>query len=232
MVTICQEGGVILMVNENARHQAWFRQIKALLANGALGEPYYARFEMRKRASLPRINFGGQAYFQGMPKLIVYEMGVHFLDTARYLFGEATSVYARLRHISPYIEGEDTAVLMVNFGDLTCLVDISWCSVTEPGPNVAWGPARVKGTKGTASLGRDGVLTLCMDEDQRTWDFPEDTYSQSFVAAQRHFIECLDMRQTPETSGVETLKTMGLVFAAYRSAQEGRVVSVEEILPA
>ena len=86
MVTICQEGGVILMVNENARHQAWFRQIKALLANGALGEPYYARFEMRKRASLPRINFGGQAYFQGMPKLIVYEMGVHFLDTARYLY--------------------------------------------------------------------------------------------------------------------------------------------------
>jgi predicted dehydrogenase len=231
MVAVCQKTGVTLMVNENARHQAWFRLIKVLLANGSLGKAYYARFEMRRRTSYPTVNFGDQPYFRKMTKLLVFEMGVHFLDIARYLFGEATAVYAQLRRISPHIAGEDMAVLMVDFPGLTCLVDTSWCSVTKQGPTVAWGPVRVEGTKGTVCLGEDGVLTLYTDADQRSWTFDENTYAQSFVATQRHFIECLSEGLPPETSGKETLKTMALVFAAYRSGQEERAIDVKEFYP-
>ena len=95
---------------------------------------------------------------------------------------------------------------------------------------MAWGLVRVEGTGGTACLERDGVLTLYTDDGEQQWAFPSDTIDQSFVAAQRHFIQCLQTGQEPGTSGAETLKTMALVFAAYRSAEEGRVVQVEEML--
>jgi predicted dehydrogenase len=230
MVAACQKAGVTFMVNENARHQAWFRQLKKLLDEGALGVPHYARFEERSRSSLPTPTFYKQPYFQEMPRLIVYEMGIHYLDTARYLFGEAETVYACIRRVSPHIAGEDLVVLLVTFGDLDCLVDVNWYSVTEPGPKVAWGPMRVEGRKGTARLGRDGVLTLYTDHGQHVWNFPEDTIDQSFVAAQTHFIECLETGQEPETSGAETLITMSLVFAAYRSASERRLIQIGDVL--
>ena len=86
----------------------------------------------------------------------------------------------------------------------------------------SWGPVRVEGTKGTVCLGEDGVLTLYTDAGQRSWIFDEGTYAKSFVATQRHFIECLNVGHPPETIGKETLKTMALVFAAYRSGQDGR----------
>ncbi len=229
MVALCSEAKVTFMVNENARYQAWFRKLKGLLDAGALGVLHYARFEERSRSSLPVPTFDGQPYLQEMPKLIIYEMGVHYLDTARYLFGEGEEVYARTRRVSSHISGEDLAVLLVTFGSLNCLIDINWFSVTEPGPEVAWGLVRVEGTDGTAILGRDGVLTLYTDQGQQSWAFPNDTISQSFVAAQRHFIECLDTGQEPETSGAQTLKTMGLVFAAYRSASDMRVTQVQEV---
>jgi predicted dehydrogenase len=231
MVSACREAGVTLMVNENARHQAWFRKLKALLDEGALGVPHYARFEERSRCSLPVPDFGDQSYLQDMPRLVVHEMGVHYLDTARYFFGEADVAYAHLRRVSPHIAGEDLAVLLVAFGGLICVIDVNWSSIAEPAPEVAWGSVRVEGTQGTVALGQDGVLTLYTGDGQQTWAFPEGTIGQSFVATQRHFIECLDMGREPETSGAETLKTMGLVFAAYRSAAEERAVRVNEVLP-
>lgn len=222
IVDVCKRAGVTLMINENARHQAWFRKLKALIGEGALGNVHYARFEDRKRTSLPRPRFSKQPYFQEMPRLVVYEMGVHYLDTARYLFGEATTVYARLQRVSPHIAGEDRALIVSSFGDLDCLLDMSWCSVSEPFAQVSWCKAHVEGTRGTAILGRDGVLSLYTDDDQASWSFPEDSILQSFVATQQHFIDCLRSGQEPETSGAETLKTMALVFAAYRSASEGQ----------
>lgn len=77
MVAACQKAGVTFMVNENARHQAWFRQLKKLLDDGALGVPHYARFEERSRSSLPSPTFDEQPYLQEMPRLIGYEMGTH-----------------------------------------------------------------------------------------------------------------------------------------------------------
>jgi predicted dehydrogenase len=229
MIAACREAGVLFMVNENARHQAWFRQVRELLEAGALGQPYNARFHNRWRSTLPTPNFEGQPFFQDMPRLIVFEAEIHMLDTARYLFGEAQTIYARLRRVSPHIAGEDKALIIADFGELTCLLDSNWYAVPEPGPaGVTWGSLVVEGTEGTAVLDRRGALALYTGGEPQVWKFPPDTIPQSFVAAQRHFIECLDSGAEPETSGPQTLRTMALVFGAYRSAAEGRVVHLDE----
>ena len=41
IVQCCTEAGVPLMINENTRHQPWFRQAKEILESGALGDLFY-----------------------------------------------------------------------------------------------------------------------------------------------------------------------------------------------
>lgn len=227
MVRVCQDHGVQLMINENYRHQAWFRTIRTLLDDGRLGAPHYARFHGRWRSTLPTPDFEGQDYFAQMPQLIVYEMGIHLYDTARYLFGEAASIYADLRQVSPYIAGEDMVLTLAHFGDLTFLFDINWFALSQPSSDATThGEFVVEGTEGTVQLSKDGSLRLHTIQGTKTWTFAEDTIPQSFVATQRHFVDCLRQGRAAETSGPESLKTMALVFGAYRSAREGRVVQL------
>ena len=52
-----------------------------------------------------------QPYFREMPRFLIHETGIHFIDTFRYLAGEVTRVYCRLRKLNPAIAGEDCGLL-------------------------------------------------------------------------------------------------------------------------
>ena len=236
-VEFCDRAGVRLMVNENWRWQAWHRKAKELLDAGALGKPFLASISWRMRMTLPGFDHS-QGYLAEMPRLIAYEMGVHYLDTCRYLFGEPTSLFARLHHVSPYTAGEDVQVITVGYEDMTCLIDTSWASVEVPGVDVleekpdTWSPSRfrIDGTEGTCLLNVDRSVVLVTDTERRQWEFPPETVHQSLAAAQQHFIDCLETGAQFETSGSETLKTMALVYACYRSAEEARPVDPKEFM--
>ncbi len=232
MVEVCRDAEVQFMVNENGRHQAWFRHLRALIDEGALGTVHNAQFHGRWQSTLPTPDFEGQPFFAEMPRLLVFEMGVHYLDIARYLLGEAQTVYARLGQVSPHVVGEDQAVLVVQFGPATCVIDSNWYAYPEPaGEAVTWGRTVLEGTHGTAILETGGNLKILSADGEQATAFPKDTVPRSFQATQQHFIDCLADGREPETSGRETLKTMALVFGAYRSADEGRVVSMAEYGP-
>jgi predicted dehydrogenase len=173
-----------------------------------------------------------------MERFITYEMGVHYLDTLRFLFGEPSSVFARHHRLGPDMKGEDVHVLLVGYDDMTVVVHASFASVEVPGVDAleenrdTWSPScfRIDGTEGTLILGVDRTLTLVTDTDRQVWQFPSETIPQSFVSAQQHFIDCLESGTEFETSGPETLKTMALVYACYRSAEEARPVHPKEFL--
>lgn len=227
VVQYCREANVRLMINENFRFQPWHRDLKHLLDAGEIGAPYYMRFATRARLTMPTFQDISQPYFKDMPKMVVYEMGVHYLDTARYLFGEADSVVAQLKQVSPQIAGEDVAVIMARFGDVSCLIDMSWASVPEPGERKTWGTFEIEGTDGTAILHWDASFHLRKDTQTREKQYPDGSTFQGFVNTQQHFIDCLQTGQEFETSGFETLKTMDLVYATYRSAAEGQVIPID-----
>ena len=229
MIRICDGAGVLFMVNENCRFQPWFRKMKALIGEDAIGQPTYARFLSRARMTLPRVRDGAQRdLFVNMPRFVTYELGVHYLDTLRYLFGEADSVYARMRRLSEDVMGEDLATLMVGMGELTAVVDMSWASIPidETTRHVSWGEYTIDGTGGTLHLRKDGLLRLITDTGEERFPFPADSVVRGYQATQQHFIDCLQTGLEPETSGPETLKTMELVFGAYDSAEHDRVYRV------
>jgi D-apiose dehydrogenase len=235
LVEFCERANVRLMVNENYRWQAWFRKARETLDAGLLGQPFAAKLVRRVRFTLPHFD-SRQAYMAEMPQLVLYEVGTHWLDTFRYLFGEPHSIYARTHHISPQVKGEDVAVFIVGYKDMTCTVENSWVSVQVPGLDMPgqsgpqWPRLEIDGTRATLSLGCDGLMRLVSDDDQKQWQFSGDQLAQSRGAAQQHFIDCLESGAEFETSGAETLKTMALVYGAYLSAAENRVVEISELL--
>ena len=236
VVEFCDKAGIRLMVNENFRWQAWYRQAKSVLDSGALGKPFCATIHVRVRMTLPEFEHA-QAYLADMPRLIVYEVGVHYLDTCRFLFGEPDSIFARLHHVSPYVRGEDVQLIAVGYGDLTCLINTSWASVPVPGLDkpVAGESFRaprleIDGTQGTLSLNCDGSMHLFTDNDHKQCQFPRDAVPESHIAAQQHFFDCLESGAEFETNGPETLRTLALVEACYLSAEEGRAVEPNSLL--
>jgi len=236
VVGLCHRAGVRLMINENFRWQAWYREAKELLNTGVLGKPFLAMVHQRIRMTLPEFDHR-QTYLSEMPQLIVYEVGVHYSDTFRFLFGEPDSIYARLHHISPYVKGEDVQLITLGYQALTGVINNSWASVPVPGLDRPEADQRrlspprleIDGTQGTLILECDGSLNLITDNEHQNWQFSEDTIPKSHIAAQQHFIDCLESGAEFETNGLETLKTMSLVYACYLSAREGRVINPEQL---
>ena len=110
---VAEAAGVPVIVHENFRFQPWHREIRRLVAAGELGTVYQASFRLRpgdgqgREAYLDR-----QPYFQQMPRFLVHETAIHFVDTFRFLLGEVSAVYADLRRLNPVIAGEDAGLIL------------------------------------------------------------------------------------------------------------------------
>ncbi|MHC4560142.1 MAG: Gfo/Idh/MocA family protein, partial [Planctomycetota bacterium] len=164
------------MVHENWRFQPWYREIKKLLDSGAIGDKIHSLY-FRSRmgdgwgqdAYLSR-----QPYFRDYPRLLVYENGVHFIDTYRYLAGEIQEVYAVLRKLNPVISGEDCAAVIFNFeSGVTGIWDANrYNECNHENARYTFGEFLVDGSGGSIRLYLDGKITIqSLGEQERTHDY-------------------------------------------------------------
>jgi D-apiose dehydrogenase len=146
------------------------------------------------------------------------------LDVARYLFGEPSSVYAHTQRASHLIEGEDVATIVLGTESGAVVLDLSWASPMPPSrsPSPGWLHMSIEGSSGTLELTPDWRLVLDAVEAQESLAFSGDT-QEGYNGMQWHFADCLRTGATAETSGLDNLRTMELVFGAYRSAKYERV---------
>lgn len=222
--------GVRLMVNENWRWQAWYREIAALLRAGAIGEPFAFRWIHRANDGLGASPYPNQPYFVSYPRFLIYETLVHYLDSARFLFGEPERVTAEISRINPSIAGEDAALITLAFpGALRGVIDGNRCSPLDE-PGTAMGNLRIDGLAG--SLWMDGAGRIFIEprggeRREQAWANPTTGYrGDSCYGTQLHFVECLRSGAPFESSGEDYLRTMALVEACYRSAAERRSIEV------
>jgi len=235
IVRACKDSGVRFMVNENWRWQPWYREIKRLLDAGELGQLFSMNFTMRmgdgwgEDAYLSR-----QPYFRKMPRLLIYETGVHFIDTFRFLAGEVESVYARTRKLNPVIAGEDCAHIIFNFkaGAVGIWDANRYNEVECENPRYTFGTLLVECSKGSVEMDTDANMMIKpLGESPRYHKYPHEDRNfcgDSCYFAQRHFIDCLISGQEFETSGDEYLKTWEVQEACYRSAGLNQMVKLME----
>ena len=231
------KAGIRFMVHENWRFQPWYREIKRLLDDGAIGDAIHV-MTFRSRmgdgwgadAYLNR-----QPYFRDYPRLLVYENGIHFIDTYRYLGGEIESVYAVLKKLNPVIAGEDFAAVTFNFASgATGLWDANRYNESNyPNPRYTFGEFLVDGNGGSIRLYSDGRLTIQkLGEGETEHPYPHEDRNFSgdcCYTTQRHFIDRLIDGGEFETSGPNYLRSLVVQDAVYLSAERGLPVEVATI---
>src|SRR5688572_7599273 len=130
---LCARAGVRFMVLEMWRHLPALKDLKAQLDAGTIG-PIHSLRLLGHRRPMNRehpVN-PDQPYFAEMPKLLVYEMMIHYIDGIRSLMGDVVTVYARLTRVNPVIAGEDHALVVLGHrSGATSMVDCSWASPSD-----------------------------------------------------------------------------------------------------
>ncbi|MFK7933137.1 MAG: Gfo/Idh/MocA family protein [Saprospiraceae bacterium] len=235
LVKSVKDQHVRLMIHENWRFKPWYRQIKKMLTENAIGDKlHYLYFQMRMGdgwaadAYLDR-----QPYFRTMPRLLVYETGIHFIDTFRYLAGEIESVYADLRKLNANIAGEDAGILLFNFKDgVRGMWDANrFNESNHPNPRYTFGTMLLEGNGGSIRLYNDGKITLQkLGELELTISYHHE--NKNFAGdcvyfLQRHFVDCYLNNIPFETSGEAYLKNLEIQEAIYLSSQQNQVVRIE-----
>lgn len=227
MVSACRDAGVPLMVHENFRWQTPIRKVQAVVASGEIGEPFWGRASFRSGYDV----YSGQPYLATDERFIIQDLGIHILDIARFLFGDVRRLSATTQRVNPGIRGEDVAtILLAHRSGATSVVDCSYASMLEEElfPQTL---IEVDGTRGTLRLGPNYRMTVTAGGTTRHEDVsppllpwaqrPWHNIQESVANIQAHWAECLRNGATPETSGDDNLKTLGLVYAAYDSAAAG-----------
>jgi predicted dehydrogenase len=236
MVAAADKAGIPMMIHENFRWQTPILAVRAVLDSGAIGTPFWGRVSFRSGFDV----FSGQPYLAKGERFIIEDLGIHSLDIARYLFGDATRMTARTRRINPDIEGEDVATMLLDHeSGVTSIVDVSYASKLpeEPFPETF---VEIDGTKGTLRLGKDYKLVVHGPDGTREsvvaptllpWaSRPWHNIQESVALIQKHWIERLAAGKEPDTSGRDNLKTFALVEAAYLSAERGETVDLKDLL--
>jgi predicted dehydrogenase len=233
MITACDQANVRFMVHENWRFRPWYRALKREIASGVIGEPIRLRLAHRDTRALRPDGFQDQPYFATMPRLLLFEMGCHLVDTARYLMGEVRSVFAMLGRFGPGHPGDDTATLSLRFASGALgLLDLSWCApAILARPEWALNETVVEGTEGALRLRGDGHLDrldLQGRAEPRRVPLPpaDEVYEDGYRATQAHFVEGLRGGFEHETSGRDSLRTMDVIWAGYRSAEQQRAIEL------
>ena len=131
------------------------RQVKSELQRGAIGTPFRARLHFC--SSFPV--FDNQPFLKELEQFILTDIGSHILDTSRFLFGEASTLYCQTHRIHSDIRGEDVATVMMTMGGVTVTCEMSYASRTEherfPETYIY-----VEGEKGSLELGPDYWLRV------------------------------------------------------------------------
>ena len=233
MVRACRETGTSFYVHENWRWQTPIRQVKRVLDQGAIGKPFRARLQFC--SSYPV--FDNQPFLKDLEQFIVSDMGSHIFDTARFLFGEASSVYCQTHRVHEDIKGEDVATVVMNMGrGVTVSCDISYASRFErerfPETFVF-----IEGSDGAIDLGPDywlrvttgeGTLATRHPPARYAWADPAyDLVQASIVPCNANLLSAVRGDGTGETSGADNLETVRLVFAAYDSAATDQVIHLD-----
>jgi predicted dehydrogenase len=229
IVDTAESAGVPLMIHENWRWQAWYRVAHEMIVRADIGRPIGYGFRTRTRDGMGDEPYAKQPYFRQLHRLLIDETLVHHIDTARFLFGEISSVYAQASRRNRNVAAEDQAILVLTHEEAVH----GWIDghrFLDPDPDgPAMGDAFVEGELGAISILATGDVYL---NNVLAWknEVTAGYRGDSVRATQAHFIDCLANGTAFESGGRPYLRTFAAVEAAYRSVAEARCVSLNEIL--
>lgn len=163
------------------------------------------------------------------------DMGIHALDTARFLLGDPkpVSVYAKIGTHYKDFDVDDTGVVIVEWDNgTTSYFESGWWQPHADGPEAA---TQLYGTQGfgqlfPTQLEIPNVKSQKIDLIKSGFKFPRKEHCpQSMYNAQMaYFIDCIQKDRTPIPGAAEGITNMKVVDAAYKSSKTGKAIKINE----
>ncbi len=227
MMGAAEKSGRHLMTGHMWRFDLEANYLRSVMQSGLLGDV------VRTMGYGGHVNWGPSGWFTEQ-KLAgggaLVDMGVHAIDTVRFLLGDPdpVRVYAQVGTFYGDWDVDDTGVLMITW-------DSGVVSVIESG----WWQPHLDGLEASTQIwGTEGYGRLFPTELKlKIGGFPgtftppmparEDHCEQCIYDRQMaHFADCIINNKPPKPGGHEGLVTMKILDAAYKSAKTGKAVNV------
>jgi len=221
-----------LMVAQCQRFENRFIAVKEILACGLIGKPFAVQAQMAQDVE-KLLGFEHWHMQQGGALLSI---GVHILDSMRFLFGEVDVVGAMSGQLYAPMRRDDVSTVNLKFK--SGILAAVYCSYSSKISLMGWAVLIVHGTKGGLTLANNAI-TLYSEVDSRyanPAEYPVEPVpsdwrqNQGFLRECREFVESIIEDREPATGSQDNLQTMGVVFAGYESARTGKTIRVDEFL--
>ena len=237
IVKLCKDAAIKLGVNSNMRYDQSIRALKTVLEKGYLGQLILATIDMR---AIPH----WQTFLEQYDRIEILNMGIHHVDTFRYLFGDPEKITAVTRHDPrtkfPHIDGISQYTFQYADELMATSLDDVWAWQGEGVEKDIYIKWRVEGLDGMAQ----GYIGWCYDERTPSkmaftckqfpnqWIRPEwDAvwFPDAFRGTMAQLLRAVETDTQPEISGEDNLHTMAVIDACYLSIKEERTVKFTEI---
>ena len=240
MFDAARKAGRILMAAQHLRFEANARAIKRVIEDGALGEIYHAEATAMRRLGIPTWGLFHQKSASAGGALL--DIGVHHLDQTLWLmgnpkpilvsavmqrqFGNRPEIAAALRNAwdPATFDVEDFSIAFVRFENGADLIlRASWAAYIEKNQF----SVMILGSEGGVTTNppalyhmRNGVLA-----DEQFKNLRE---RSTYTGQARAFLQAVRGEREVPVREDETMNVQRILNAAYRSADEGREVAVED----
>ena len=240
------------MLGMNRRFPAMMQKARALVAKGAIGEPYHCKARWQRRWGCPKLQtwFGHKAISGGGCLL---DIGVHMLDQTMYIAGNfkpltcSGSVYGKFGHRGLGEGGwgksdrdpkmtfnvEDFANAHIRLaGGLSIDLDVTWAAHMPKG-NVM--ESIIYGPEGTIWVGQDEAvaggkesIVLC---NRKGKEFVQNEDPKAKIAYPecdrfKNFVNAILGKETPCVTIDQALAVQSVLSGIYASSAKGREVDL------
>lgn len=228
MLVACEAAGVRLFTVKQHRFSTPVRALHAAVDSGRLGRIYDVHLSVLWTRPQDYYDLADWRGTWEMDGGALMNQAVHYVDLMRWIVGPVDSVHAYTATLARRIEVEDTAALSLKFRS-GALGTANVTVLTYPSNFEA--ALTLVAERGTVRLG--GVACNRIDHwvvegvDSPTWaEQPTSLYGDGHGDFYHDVACALVHGRQGVIEGVEGMKALELVVAAYRSAQEGRRMSL------
>jgi predicted dehydrogenase len=227
VIDAAEKNNQLVMVGHMWRFDQEVDYIKDLVSSGKIGKI------IKTKGYGIHENWGPEGWFTQKELAgggALADMGVHAIDTVRYILGDPKprEVYAKIgTHYGNY-DVDDSGIVIISWDNgTTSIIESGWWQPHMDGPEAS---TQIFGTKGYASL---FPTQLKLSDKDKTEEFSLPQVNKTehcdqtiYTSQMEHFINCIRKRQKPSPGFEEGQVVLNIVDAAYKSSESGLAVKL------
>lgn len=222
VIRACRENKVILSVGHNSRRMAEVREMKSLVARGALGKILSAEANYSHSGGLSLTSQQWRWDENECPALPLMQLGIHHIDNLVYLLGSVRRVFSFMRRVYFSAPNKDTTMTLMEFSRGT----VGYLGSNYISPYVYY--LNLHGTKANLFFNLGEGLYIQKSGATRREKI-EVREVDTVLEELEEFADCIRENEKPEVGGEEALQSLAIVEAAIRCSKTGKPVDIEEI---